>query len=117
MGRSLLVIKEEGGGGGGGARRRVPDIAGEVGSGDDDLEGLKRDPIFDTQESQARARPQSVVQPGESAIFQTESSASEGGKTRAHEGDGGGKRTRRDGGSVSPSSLHRPGHQASLLGM
>jgi len=38
--------KECGGGG-------VPDIAGEVGSGGDNLEGLKRDPIFDTQESQA----------------------------------------------------------------
>jgi len=38
--------KECGGGG-------VPAIAGEVGSGDDDLEDSKEDPIFDTWESQA----------------------------------------------------------------
>ena len=57
----------------------MPDIAGEVGSGDDDLEDSEEDPIFDTWESQAQARPQSVVQPGESAIFQMESSACEGG--------------------------------------
>ena len=31
----------------------MPDSASEVGSGGDDLEGLERDPIFDTQESQA----------------------------------------------------------------
>ena len=40
-------------GGRGGARRRVPDIAGEVGSGDGDLESSEEDPIFDTRESQA----------------------------------------------------------------
>ena len=57
----------------------MPDIAGEVGSGGDDLEDSEEDPIFDTQESQARARPQSVVQPGAPAIFQTGRTASEGG--------------------------------------
>ena len=57
----------------------MPDSAGEVGSEGGDLEGLERDPIFDTQESQVRARPQSVVQPGASAIFQTGRAASEGG--------------------------------------
>jgi len=35
----------------------VPDIAGEVGSGDDDLEDSEEDPIFDTWESQASPAP------------------------------------------------------------
>ena len=33
----------------GGARRRVPDSAGEVGLGGDDLEDSEEDPIFDSQ--------------------------------------------------------------------
>jgi len=39
---SLVSDQIGGGGGEGGARRRVPDIAGEVGSGDDDLETPRR---------------------------------------------------------------------------
>ena len=55
--------------GGRGARRRVPDIAGEVGSGDVDLEDSEEDPIFGSWGDQARAQPKSVVRPRGPAII------------------------------------------------
>jgi len=54
----------------GGARRRVPDIAGEVGSGGDDLEDSEEDPIFDSRCPAIRGRAV-VVQPrAGTVIFQ-----------------------------------------------
>ena len=40
----------------GGARRRVPDSAGEVGSGGDDLEDSEEDPFFDSRAPAIRGR-------------------------------------------------------------
>jgi len=74
----------------------VPDIAGEVGSGDGDLETPRR--ILSSTHGRARREPDpSPWYNLEGPPYFRRGDNQRGRGTRAHKGDGGGKRTRRDG--------------------
>ena len=70
----------------------MPDIAGKVGPGDGGLENSKKDPIFNSQGVSRLA----VVQPRDgTVIFQPQQQLAREGN-QSPQGDGSGKRTRRD---------------------
>jgi len=76
-------VEGRGGGEGRGAQRWVPDIAGKVGLGDDDLEDSEEDPIFDSQCLPDEDRLLWYNLEMERCIS-TAAATSKGGNTRAH---------------------------------